>query len=124
MSGNNDNRLKRYDEQILPPSFRFLTEQQKAAYIQHLMEADLELRRVMQERLGKSQIAEQDLHVAINMIEMLQDERKVFSHTAKGETGSGTYELRVRGGDTKFIGSIALAVIAVALVVLVLIRVL
>jgi hypothetical protein len=112
MSENNNNGLRRYDAPILPAVFEYLPDEEKLAALRKICDSDAEIRRVLQERTGKSRIAENDLQVAIETINRLQDERKVFTHKSKGETGSGTYELNVRGGDTHFFNLVAMALIA------------
>jgi hypothetical protein len=123
MSVNQNNGLRRYDTPILPPVFDLLPDEDKLVAIRKIYDSDLEIRRLLQEKIGKSGIAEHDLQVAINTINMLQDERKVFTHKTKGETGSGTYELSVRGGDTKFINTVALALIAVIAAIILLLTI-
>ena len=48
-------------------------------------------------------LAEHDLAVGIDAVQRLDHEWKIYSKKMKGETGSGTYDLQIRGGDTKFI---------------------
>lgn len=117
MSDKTDGRLRRYEYATLPPVFDQLTDEDKVIALQKMLDSDLELRRVMLEKLGKSKIADIDLQLAIDTINVLQDERKVFTQKFKGETGSGTYEIQVRGGDTRFIMSIALATIAIMVLI-------
>jgi len=104
MSENEQKGLQRLDfESRLPAGFDRLTEAEKKDVMMRLVDQDLELRKELRAKLGKSKIAENDLAVAIEAVRRLDHERKIYSKKMKGETGSGTYELQIRGGDTKFI---------------------
>jgi hypothetical protein len=113
MSENNSDGLRRYDAPILPSVFHMLSDEDKRSVVLKIIDSDLELKRIMEEKHGNSDLAMKDLEETIIIINRLQDERKVYTYTSAGKTGSGTYELNVRGGDTRFINSIALALIAV-----------
>lgn len=104
MSENEQKGLQRLDfESRLPAGFDRLTEAEKRDVMMRLVDQDVELRRELLAKLGKSKIAEHDLLVAIEAVRRLDHERKIYSKKMKGETGSGTYELQIRGGDTRFI---------------------
>jgi hypothetical protein len=122
MSSKIEEQLKRYDESVLPPIFNLLSEEDKIKAVNKIFESDLELRRILLEKRGKSKIAGEDLQTAIDIINELPDQRKMYTQKFKGETGSGSYEVEVRGGDTKFINSIALAIIAVVAAIIFLLR--
>ena len=68
------------------------------------------MRRDLKERVYKSRNAEHDLSVAVETVRKLSDEKKIYTEHVKGETGSGTYDLKIRGGDTKFIVPILLVI--------------
>jgi hypothetical protein len=104
----------------LPTGFNELTKDEQCEVIKRLMDQDIELRKELLQKVGKSQIAEHDLAVAIETVQRLDHERKIYSEHVKGETGSGTYDLKIKGGDTKFLVPI-LAVIGVIIVVMMLI---
>lgn len=78
----------------------------------------------MRDRASRSTTAERDIATALDTINVLQDERKVYTQKFQGTTGSGTYELKVRGGDSKFIVTLALSVIGVIAAIALLIAVL
>jgi len=104
MSKTEQRGLQRIDfGNRLPAGFEALTQEEKNNVIRRLLDQDLDLRKELLSKLGKSELAEHDLAVAIDTVQRLDHERKVYSNHVKGETGSGTYDLKVRGGDTKFI---------------------
>jgi hypothetical protein len=123
MSNKIEEQLKRYEESVLPPIFHLLSEEDKVKALNKIIDSDIELSNLVREKRGKSKIAADDLQTAIDLINELQDQRKVFSIKAKGDTGSGSYEMQVRGGDTNFIYGVALAVIAVVAAIFLLLRI-
>jgi len=121
MNENEERALRRLDiETTLPAGFEKLSEEEQLAVRQRLIDQDIAVRGEFLRNAGKSQIAEHDLAVGIDAVEKLDHERKVYSKHMKGETGSGTYDLKIRGGDTRFIvpilvviGTLILGVIVV-----------
>lgn len=104
MSENEQRGLQRLDiESKLPAGFQNLSEEDKRSIIKRLQDQDIEIRGELLRKSVKSKIAEHDLAVGIDAVNRLDHERKIYSKQMKGETGSGTYDLRIRGGDTKFI---------------------
>lgn len=104
MSENEQRGLQRLDfESRLPVGFDALTQEEQHDVLRRLVDQDLELRKELGTKWGKSKTAEHDLAVAVEAVQRLDHERKIYSKHVKGETGSGTYELHIRGGDTKFI---------------------
>lgn len=121
MNKNEPQGLQRLDfESRLPAGFDKLTEEEQHDVMLRLVDQDLELRKELGSKWGKSKIAEHDLAVAIEAVRRLDHERKVYSQKYKGETGSGTIETTIKGGDTRFIVPI-LIVIGVILIGIVLI---
>jgi uncharacterized protein (UPF0335 family) len=116
MNENEQRGLQRLDfKSILPIGFETLSDEDKRGVIKRLMDQDIELRREIGRKWHDSNIAENDLRVAIDTIERLEHERKIYSVQHKGQTGSGSYELHIRGGDTRFIVPI---IVAVGLIIL------
>ena len=103
----------------LPVGFNDLPDHEKLEIVKKIQEQDLEVRKEVMKKIGKSKVAENDLYTAIDVIQQLDQEKKIYSQHHKGETGSGTYDLKVRGGDTKFIVPI-LVVIGVIIIALIL----
>ena len=104
MSENEQRGLQRLDiESKLPAGFDNLSAEEQRNIIKKLQDQDIAIRGEVLRKYGKSKLAEHDLAVGIDAVERLDHERKIYSKHMKGETGSGTYDLRIRGGDTKFI---------------------
>jgi len=104
MSENEQRGLQRLDiDSRLPAGFDELSEEEQRTVIKKLQEQDIEIRGELLRKSVKSKIAEHDLAVGIDAVQRLDHERKIYSKHMKGETGSGNYDLRIRGGDTKFI---------------------
>ena len=113
--------LQRVDYQsMLPVGFQEASEEEKRAIINRLADQDIALRQELMRSVGKSKLAEHDLAVAVEAVQRLDAERKIYSVQGKGETGSGTYGYTIRGGDTKFIIPI-LAVVGIVILGIVLI---
>jgi hypothetical protein len=118
MSNREKPGLRRMDsESILPAELGSLSPEEIADARKKYLENMVELDRDKRDRVTKSNTAENDLDVAIDTVRRLDQERKVYSHKAEGETGSGSYELRIKGGDTKFIVAILTVVGVIALAV-------
>lgn len=121
MNDSEQRGLRRLDlEGRLPAGFDQLTPEEKKDVQRRLIDQEIEIRKDLRIKAGKSQVAEHDLAVGIETVQRLDHERKIYSERLKGETGSGTYDLQVRGGDTKFIVPI-LIVIGVVILGIVLI---
>ena len=121
MSEREPRGLQRLDvENRLPAGFHALSEDEQRAVVKKLQDQDIEIRGELLRKSVKSKVAEHDLAVGIDAVHRLDHEKKVYSKHLKGETGSGTYELTIRGGDTKFIVPV-LVVIGVIILGLVLI---
>ncbi|MCG8632219.1 MAG: hypothetical protein MI863_00245 [Desulfobacterales bacterium] len=104
MNKNEQNGLRRLDiDNILPTGFDDLTGEEQNSIVKQLRDQDIEMRRELLSRAGKSKIAEHDIAVGIETIQRLDHDKKIYSKKMKGETGSGTYEIDIKGGDTKFI---------------------
>lgn len=104
MSENEQRGLKRLDiDSKLPTGFDNLSEDEQRVVIKKIQDQDIEIRGELLRKVGKSKIAEHDLAVGIETVQHLDHERKIYSKRMKGETGSGTYDFQIRGGDTKFI---------------------
>ena len=104
MSADEQRSLKRFDiENKLPSGFHELSKEEQRDVTKKLQAQDIEIRGELLRKVGKSKVAEHDLAVGIDAVQRLDHERKIYSKRMKGETGSGTYDLHIRGGDTKFI---------------------
>ncbi len=96
--------LKRLNiENKLPIGFNELTKEEQLNVLKKIQAQDIEIRGELLRKVGDSKIAEHDLAVGIDAVQKLDDEGKIYSETIKTKTGSGTTEVTIRGGDTKFI---------------------
>ncbi len=111
MNDNDQRGLQRLDiESKLPAGFDMLTEEEKRDLNKKLLDQDIAVRENMLRMAVKSKVAEHDLAVGIEAVHRLDHEKKMYTKRMKGETGSGTYDLTIRGGDTKFIIPILVAI--------------
>jgi uncharacterized protein (UPF0335 family) len=109
-------------QNLLPAGFQSLTEDEQRGIIKKLLEQDTEIHGEILRKVGKSQVAENDLNTAIDIVERLDHERKIYSKHVKGENGSGSFELQIRGGDTKFILPVLAVIGAIILAIILIIR--
>ncbi|MCL4216111.1 MAG: hypothetical protein KJ052_03765 [Candidatus Hydrogenedentes bacterium] len=122
MSENEQRGLERLDiERQLPSGFSELSAEEKRDVLKRLADQDIEIRGDVARKVWQSKIAQGDLDLSIETVERLSPEKKTYSVHAKGETGSGTYDVIIRGGDTKFIVPviIAIGVVIVAIILIV-----
>jgi len=86
MSDNEQHGLQRLDfESRLPAGFDKLTEPERHDIMRRLVDQDLELRKELGAKWGKSKIAEHDLAVAVEAVRRLDHERKIYSEHYKRE---------------------------------------
>ena len=87
----------------LPIGFDKLSEKEQSQVLQKLQAQDIELRGELGKRLIKSHNAEHDLAIVASEIERLDHNKKFYTIRQKVESGAGDVEIKVKGGDTKFI---------------------
>jgi len=75
-----------------------------------MAENRIELQTEAQRRLMKSKNAESDLAMMTEKVQDLDHERKIYSVHEKLETGSGSIEVKIKGGDTKFLVPILIVI--------------
>ena len=121
MSDSDERGLQRLDiERLLPSGLQDLSDDERMLLRQKLQDQDVEIRGEILRKYGKSKLAEHDLSVAIDTVQKLDHDRKIYSQHVSGETGSGRFDLNIKGGDTKFIVPV-LAVIGATIVVILLV---
>jgi len=121
MNDSEERGLQRADlSRFLPVGIDELPKEDQIAILKKIAEGDVEVRKELAQKLGQSQIAEHDIAVMIEAVRHLDHERKIYSEHAKGQTGTGSYDIHIRGGDTRFIIPI-LIVVGVLILALVLI---
>lgn len=108
--------LKRIDEgDLLPTVFKQLSKDEQHEIILKLTEQDLELRHELLRKVNQSKVAEHDLAVVAEEVARLDHERKIYSVNHNVETGSGQVDIKIRGGDVKFITPILLILVILIL---------
>ena len=104
MSEEEKRALQRIDlESKLPVGFKDLSEEEQQELIKKVAEQDIEIRGEFLRKRAQSEVAEKDLETGLHAVQRLDHERKIYSEHLKGKTGSGDYDLRIKGGDTRFI---------------------
>lgn len=98
-----------------------LSNEDKKEIALRLVSDDLELRKVAMEKIEKSQIARQELFMALNQISTLNLKDRVFSSKQTLETGSGSIEVKIQGGDSRLTTAIILALFVLVLILIILI---
>ncbi|OJJ18557.1 hypothetical protein BKI52_23385 [marine bacterium AO1-C] len=97
------NELSRYESQDLPTFFWQLNEEEQEKYLQQMTRDELEARKNALEKVQQSKIAEHDLAVVQGNIEAMDTSKKYYEIYQKVKTGSGEVEIKVQGGDPRFI---------------------
>ena len=102
----------------LPAGFEKLPSEDQKRLLERHLSGQLDAIGIAMRGKAQSAVAENDLRVAIDTVQSLDAERKVYTHTQTAKFGSGDAKLTVRGGDTRFIVPI-LIVIGVTVVALI-----
>lgn len=97
-------------EQLLPVDLSGLPEEKKQELMAKMAENRIDLQTEAQQRLMKSKNAESDLAMMTEKVQGLDHERKIYSVHEKLETGSGNIEVKIKGGDTKFLVPILIVI--------------
>lgn len=98
-----NNKLKKFDNESLPSFFKELSEEQQKHYLDKLAQDNAELKRIASEKVIKSKLAEHDMANDIEFLKQIETENKVVSIKREYDTGSGKLELNIKGGDKKFL---------------------
>jgi hypothetical protein len=97
-------------EQLLPVDLSGLPEEKKQELMVKMAENRIDLQTEAQQRLMKSKNAESDLAMMTEKVQELDHERKIYSVHEKLETGSGNIDVKIKGGDTKFLVPILIVI--------------
>ncbi len=115
---NKNNKLQKFDPDALPAFFKDLTNEQQTAYLEKLAMDNAELKKIANEKIMDSKIAERDMVTDLEYMKQLETENKMINVKREYNTGSGKLEVNIKGGDKKFlipvlvvIGLIILAII-------------
>ena len=97
-------------DQLLPVDLSGLPEEKKQELMAKMAENRIDLQTEAQQRLMKSKNAESDLAMMTEKVQELDHERKIYSVHEKLETGSGNIDVKIKGGDTKFLVPILIVI--------------
>lgn len=119
-----DNQLSKFDNNRILEIIKTmpnLTDDDRRDLQRKMAADDIELRKQALEKLSKSQLAQHDLISIMGELTALNKRGLYIRSKQTVETGSGKFEIEVRGGDTKLIVPILIIVGIVTLVALFLI---
>ena len=107
MNENKQHGLQKVDprqiDQLLPVDLSGLPEEKRQELMAKMAENRIDIQIEATQRLMKSKNAESDLAMMTEQVQELDHERKIYSVHEKLETGSGSIDVKIKGGDTKFI---------------------
>ena len=103
MKENEKGLQKLNTDSIFPVSFDSLSEQEKKELTKKVLENEININKEKKEKVLKSQVAEHDLAVVADAVDRMDAERKYYEFKQTLETGSGKVDVKIKGGDTKFI---------------------
>lgn len=107
MNENKQHGLQKVDprqvDQLLPVDLSGLPEEKRQELMAKMAENRIDLQTEAMQRLMKSKNAESDLAMMTEKVQELDHERKIYSVHEKFETGSGSMDVKIKGGDTKFL---------------------
>jgi hypothetical protein len=112
---NSNNPLVRFDNKKMfeiISNIPDLTEEDRHDLALRVASDDIEIRKGALEKITQSQIAHHDISVAMGEISMLNKEGIYIKTEQVVKTGSGTFKIEAKGGDTKLIIPV-LAIIAI-----------
>jgi molybdopterin-biosynthesis enzyme MoeA-like protein len=97
-------------DQLLPIDLSGLPEEKKQELMAKMAENRIDLQTEAQQRLMKSKNAESDLAMMTEQVQALDHNQKIYSVHEKLETGSGNIDIKIKGGDAKFIVPILIVI--------------
>ena len=97
-------------DQLLPVDLSGLPEEKRQELMVKMAENRIDLQTEAQQRLMKSKNAESDLAMMTEKVQELDHERKIYSVHENLETGSGNINVKIRGGDAKFLVPILIVI--------------
>jgi hypothetical protein len=120
---NNQNQLARLENtKILEliNKMETLTEAEKKDLSLRIISDDLDIRKSAMEKIMQSQIAHNDLVTIMGELSALNKEGMYVKSRQTIKTGSGTFEIESKGGDTKLIipVMVIIAIVIIALLVI------
>lgn len=120
---NNQNQLARLENtKILEviTKMQNLSEADKNQLSLRIVSDDLEVRKSAMEKIMQSQIAQNDLVTIMGELSALNKQGMYVKSKQTIKTGSGTFEIESKGGDTKLIipVMVIVAIVVIALLVI------
>lgn len=113
-----NNKLKRFDNEALPAFFKSLSEDQQKTYLEKLASDNADLKRIAGEKVIQSKVAEHDMTNDLEFLKQIETENKVVSVKREYNTGSGKMELNIKGGDKKFLIPVLIVVGLITIAIL------
>ncbi len=116
-----DNQLSKFENnRILEiiKSMPDLTDEDRRDLQKKMASDDVELRKQALEKLTKSQLAQHDLVTIMGELTALNKKGMYIKSKQTVETGSGKFEIEVKGGDTKLIVPVTIVIGIVILIAL------
>jgi len=113
-----NNKLKRFDNETLPAFFKDLSEEQQKAYLGKLASDNVELKKIASEKVVQSKVAEHDMANDLEFLKQIETENKVVNVKREYKTGSGKLELNIKGGDKKFLIPVLIVVGLIVIAIL------
>jgi hypothetical protein len=113
-----NNKLKRFDNESLPAFFKDLSEEQQKVYLDKLASDNADLKRIASEKVIQSKVAEHDMTNDLEFLKQIETENKVVSVKREYQTGSGKMELTIKGGDKKFLIPVLIVVGLIVIAIL------
>lgn len=112
MSNSEQHGLRRIDNTNLPlpPGFDRLPKTDQAAILKRLAEKHVEDQAELMRKVGQSKVSENDMAVVMENVNTLDQEKKFYSVREKVKMGASDVDITIRGGDTKFIVPILVAI--------------
>ena len=121
---NNQNQLARLENtKVLEVISKMenLTEADKKELSLRILSDDLDIRKSAQEKIFQSQLAQSDLVAIMGELSALNKKGMYVKSVQEIKTGSGTFKIESKGGDTKLIIPVmvivAIVIIAVTVII-------
>jgi hypothetical protein len=121
---DNNNQLTRLDNTKIIDiitNIPHLTEEDRHELSLRVASDDVEIRKEALEKITQSQIAQHDLMAIMGELTALNKQGMYVKSKQTIKTGSGTFEIEMKGGDTKLIIPVLIILAVVIIAVLVII---
>ena len=116
---NKNNKLQKFDPDKLPDFFKDLSKEQQSLYLERLAVDDADLKRMANEKIIDSKIAERDMVTDLEYMKQIETENKVVNIKREYKTGSGKMEVNIKGGDKKFLIPVLIVIGLIVIAILI-----